>query len=140
MIARFFFHRSIATGLLSGVQLIAIAITLSTLAGPGRADTGQWTPDSVNWSEGNVERYAVHMMLLRGDNKPYHSRILWFQGEDLSLNTLYGGEWGWTPGNDGCTSLPKLPFRSPRRESFRHERILRGACDARWENAPCRWR
>ena len=62
------------------------------------ADAGHWTT-SANWSQGDRERYAVHMMLLRGDGNPYHSRILWYQGEaqiyPSTTATFYGGEWGW---------------------------------------------
>ena len=108
MITPLVFHRSIAPRWLSRVQLIAIALSLSPLAGPGWAEVGHWTPKSY-WSEGEQARYAVHMMLLRGD-ATYHSRILWFQGENVAGDTLYGGEWGWTPGGDDYSQFPTSHF------------------------------
>ncbi len=73
------------------------------------AQTGMWTY-SADSSAGNPERYAVHMLLVPGDNSPFHSRVVWFRGErDGQFN---GAEWGWLTGNDGCVSFPGASFVS----------------------------
>ena len=68
----------------------------------------------MNWAESSQARFAVNMLLLRGDSQHYHSRILWWGNEGVignaPLDSLYGGEWGWTPGNDGCSSYPASHF------------------------------
>ena len=55
--------------LLSIALLVSAAITLSGLVAPARADTGKWTPRE-NWAETSQARFAVNMMLLRGDSQP----------------------------------------------------------------------
>lgn len=84
--------------------LVLLVSTEALAVGPG-----QWTPPK--WWGGNStnNRYAVHMMLLAGDGAPYHSRILWYGGLGGGEN-LRGGEWGWTPGSDGCSSYPASNF------------------------------
>jgi len=82
--------------------LVAGALVFA-VTGTAAADQGRWSPAS-NWARGDIARYAVHMVLLRGDNNPYHSRILWFQGEDTlgTRPTFEGGEWLWRPAPDTC--------------------------------------
>ena len=76
-----------------------LAINMLGLLPPARATldvTGQWSPNSAASQNG----YAVHMMLLRGDSQPYHSRILWWYGSDNS--GFSGTEWGWSQTSSGC--------------------------------------
>ena len=87
---------------------LPFVMTAILLAAPaaGSASLGKWTP-KVNWDPtGN--RIAIHMLLLRGDGAPYHSRVLWFGSEDHGV--FKGGLWGWKTGNDGCTSYPVASF------------------------------
>ena len=106
-------RRLIAVALLPA---IALALALVGLPGGARADRGRWTPPA-NWAQGDQARYAVHMMLLRGDNNPYHSRILWFEGENTfppAAPIFEGGEWLWKPVGDTCTcaTYPIVEFDS----------------------------
>src|SRR5207248_2582867 len=64
-----------------------------------RETAGRWTQHDWDWSRGDPLRYAIHMVLLRGDTT-IHSRILYWSFDNS--NTFLGGEWGWTKSNDGC--------------------------------------
>lgn len=88
-----------------------VVLCCSCLAMPalGVADSGRWTPDLdmaqvPGWPEG----IAVHLMLLKGDGNPYHSRVVWLKGR--TPNAWFGGEWGWNPASDACTSWPTTSF------------------------------
>jgi hypothetical protein len=61
--------------------------------------TGQWSPNSDPSQNG----YAVHMMLLRGDGQPDHSRVLWWFGD--ANNVFNGIEWGWSQTSSGCDAF-----------------------------------
>lgn len=96
-------RRALAT--LGFVAAVACLIPSETPAvGPG-----QWTPPQWWRGDSTNNRYAVHMMLMAGDGAPYHSRILWYGGLGGGEN-LRGGEWGWTPGSEGCSSYPAGNF------------------------------
>jgi len=73
-------------------------------AHPAKAYQGRWT----------TTRYwgftAVNLVLLPGDDSPYHSRVVWWAGEDEVQ--FKGGQWGWRPGSDGCTAWPSASFDS----------------------------
>lgn len=97
--------------------LSAVVVTLSLLAvsRPTHAltgdSTGHWTQNTWYWNHGDPNVYAIHMMLLRGDDSPYHSRILF--GSFDNGSTFLGGEWGWSKSNDGCNlTLPGIHFDS----------------------------
>src|SRR5437867_1768839 len=87
----------------------ALTCVLPWLVHSGHADTGMWT-DTLNWSGADVNRYAVHLMLVPGDNHPYHSRILWLK-EQLD-NQIKGGKWVWWLLNYGCSAYPTANFDS----------------------------
>lgn len=93
----------------------AVALTLILLTScllpkdAASVGSGQWTPAQPWGGDNTNNRYAVHMMLMAGDGLPYHSRILWYGGLGGGSN-LRGGEWGWTPGGDGCSNYPNANF------------------------------
>jgi galactose oxidase-like protein len=89
------------------VLVLVLASLIATLVpatshGLTVADSGRWTPPRA-WSG-----TAVHMALLPGyPDTTRHSEIIWWQG--LTDNqTMYGGLWGWNPGDYDCTSYPSL--------------------------------
>jgi hypothetical protein len=95
--------------LLVNFPLIVAAILVTPSR--GNAHPGAWSPPH-DISDGISAKYAVHLMLIPGD-ATYHSRILWWHGETkLPDNTkrFDGAEWGWQPGNDGCSSFPTSSF------------------------------
>jgi len=98
------FALSIA-GVLAMASLVILSATAAQAAGKGR-----WSPNQDWRLGGHEKRYAAHMILQPGDGAPYHSRILWFRSEEQ--NQFMGGQWGWTPGNDGCVSYPNSNFTS----------------------------
>src|SRR6267378_1132873 len=114
MIARFASHRParVALRILSVLACHVVLLTTLFLVWDVRstraltkADTGKWTPNSDWRSTNDVTRHAIHMALVRGDNNPYHSRILWWSGD---ASGFFGGcEWGWKTGGDGCDSFPQ---------------------------------
>jgi hypothetical protein len=71
---------------------------------------------------GDDSRYAVHLVLARGDNSPFHSRILWWRGE--FGGAFHGGEWGWKIGSESCggpfpsDSFVALPIGGPGEDVF----------------------
>ena len=66
--------------------------------------SGHWSP-SADSSAGNTSRYAVHLLLLRGDGVPYHSRILYWRA--IRDNQFHGRQWGWKKDvDDGCQTFP----------------------------------
>jgi hypothetical protein len=71
-------------------------------AGPAR-----WTP-AVNWATPGSSSYAVHLVLMAGDETPHHSRILWWRGHGGS--GLQGGAWGWNPPHDSVVTYPSASF------------------------------
>ena len=89
---------------------IAIVVATSLLAGAPLThgltndQTGKWSPNS-NWHPDGSNKYAIHLVLLRGEDSPYHSRILWWNSDVGGV--FYGGEWGWKTGSDGCDSFPQ---------------------------------
>lgn len=87
--------------------LIAMFSTVSAYA----VGSGMWTPKH-DWasSADPDQRTAIHMMLLRGDGAPYHSRVMWFGGEPLSV--FKGGIWGWRFLSDSCVSFPTTNFEA----------------------------
>ncbi|MEO5616657.1 MAG: kelch repeat-containing protein [Candidatus Eisenbacteria bacterium] len=89
------------------LALLAAAVSFVPIAPFALADVGQWS-QSRDWSRGNEQRYAVHAILLRGDGSPHHSRIVYFHNQ--LPDTTLGGQWGWTPGNDGCGTFPDANF------------------------------
>jgi hypothetical protein len=91
--------RSSLTILGAGIVLILTVFTPD----PALAHRGMWASSGDSMA-GNDQRYAVHMMLVPGDNNPYHSRIVWFRGE--APGQFNGAEWGWLTGNDGCSAFP----------------------------------
>lgn len=85
---------------------------LAVLAWPtaGHAvGSGKWTP-KFDWASSapSDRRTAIHMMLLRGDGVPYHSRVFWYGGEPL--HEFKGRLWGWNPVSDSCDSFPTTNF------------------------------
>ena len=99
---------SLAREPVSTLTLLPLAIlTLIFLSAPDAiASPGKWAT-SADSSNGDPLRYAVHMALLRSQSVPFHSRILWFRGQETGF---HGAEWGWLPGNDGCNSFPGNSF------------------------------
>jgi hypothetical protein len=87
--------------------LLPLLVLVPIISTPLRAEDGKWSP-SMDWSGGSLSKYAVHMVLLPGDDNPYHSRVVWYRGENAT--TFFGGEWGWLTGNDGCTAFPTGSF------------------------------
>ena len=104
--------RAFAPGPLRGpvLFLAASAISLTVAASIVRAYPGRWTVPSADWSSGDNRNYAVHLALVPGDGNPYHSRVLWWHGANES--DVFAGQWGWTPGNEGCASFPSANFDS----------------------------
>ncbi len=94
---------------LSLAYFAGIAASLAVMVGLAAADLGAWSP-TRDWSRGHSERYAVHLLLLKGDGNPHHSRVLWFHKQLLGPDVMLGGQWGWTPGNDGCSDFPDANF------------------------------
>ncbi len=101
-------------------HLIRILVATCALAGlPVRAEaltpheTGRWT-QPVSWSE-----RAVHLALLRGNQSPFHSQVIWWEGSDDEKGSFIGGLWGWRPGAWSCASTPdtaemlQLPLATP---------------------------
>ena len=70
------------------------------------AHTGRWTP-TYAMHETWPDAIGVHLMLLKGDSNPYHSRVVWLKGRSTAW---FGGEWGWLPATDNCTSWPTSSF------------------------------
>lgn len=96
------------------LPLVAALGTVAALAHPTATlavGMGRWTP-KFDWATiaESDRRTAVHMMLLRGDGAPYHSRVLWFGGEPH--NVFKGGTWGWNPNTtiDDCNAYPTANF------------------------------
>lgn len=93
----------LATSLLAGLVLAAWGVAPATAAGKGK-----WSPNQ-DWRQGGHEKkYAAHMCLQPGDGDPYLARILWFRNDEGGQ--FLGGQWGWTPGNDGCSAYPTSNF------------------------------
>lgn len=65
-----------------------------------RSQSGRWTPRQ-NWGAP-----AVHLVLLRSGDSPYHSKVLWWLG--LGHHELFfGGVWGWSASsNYDCAAYP----------------------------------
>ncbi|MBI5709561.1 MAG: hypothetical protein HZC42_04540, partial [Candidatus Eisenbacteria bacterium] len=87
---------------------LTLVLALAILGGPRPAlatgdVTGQWSPNADS-SRGQPGRYAIHLVLLRGDAQPYHSRILWWSGD--RFGSFSGSEWGWRPASPGCDAFP----------------------------------
>lgn len=72
----------------------------------GRDVTGKWSLNAD--SSRSHLRYAIHMLLLRGDTT-YHSRVLWW---NLDGATFEGDEWGWNPSSVPPDSFPGRSFTS----------------------------
>ena len=87
--------------------LAALAVMLLGFHSTAQPHPGRWSP-SADWSSGDERNYAVHLVLLPGDGNPYHSRVLWWMGQ--RADTMWGGQWGWTPGNEGCATFPTANF------------------------------
>ena len=95
--------RSPFFAVLAAIRLFAAMLTMMTTTSPAWSHPGAWSPPSSSW--GGI---AVHMALLRGDDgSPYHSRVVWWQGEGVSA-TFVGGQWGWKQGvgNANCSDYP----------------------------------
>ncbi len=93
---------------LPALAIVALILSLSSRESLATPDvTGQWTPNSTASSNG----YAIHMLLLRGDGQPYHSRILWWSGEGNGV--FQGSEWGWRNASSGCNAFPDTTSISP---------------------------
>jgi hypothetical protein len=107
-ITRFLVKRALpgcgALALMLAPLLAAVFLHEARADGPGK-----WTP-SVDWSGSDDRNYAVHMALLPSDGSPYHSRVVWWHGEDAAL--FWGGQWGWKPGDDDCVQYPSSHFTS----------------------------
>ena len=89
---------------------ILFALALSSLAQityAGIGNTGRWTAPT-DWAQGQNQRYAIHLLLLRGDERPFHSRVIWFRGEAGSQ--FLGGQWGWQASQDTCIAWPAASF------------------------------
>ncbi len=90
------------------LTVVVIAGALAPLpAGPAQgAGPGRWS-QLTDWSGGDSHKYAVHVMLVRGDNNPFNSRILWWgpQGPN-QFPQFHGGEWGWKAGSESCDAFP----------------------------------
>ena len=88
--------------LLFGLPFVALIAPLPASA--TYSITGRWTPPADWHLEGTQVdklKYAVHMVLIRGDGDPYHSRVLWWRAE--KQDEFRGGQWGWkapTSGDD----------------------------------------
>ncbi len=96
-------------------------LAVLALAVPAASAQGRWTM-AEDWSGGNVDKVAVHLLLLPEANNPDRSRILWFNGQNVCC-PLRGGEWRWGQGNDDCGALPStgwtaLPVASPGMDVF----------------------
>ncbi len=95
---------SFVGAVLSTLATITGLLTATSAAQATYDVSGHWTP-SADSSAGNENRYAVHMLLLRGDGNPYSARILWWRAERDGL--FHGRQWGWKPEvDDGCQSFP----------------------------------
>ena len=74
-------------GIVAAIATTLFSILVPFLVPPASADystTGHWTPPADWHLEGTQTdnlKYAVHLVLLRGDGSPYHSRILWWRAE-----------------------------------------------------------
>lgn len=90
--------------------VLAFLVTASSAGSDlGRAHPGQWSPAFDMRPTWAPQPTAVHLMLLRGDGAPYHSRVVWLKGRHLT--SWYGGEWGWTPpAAANCASWPGANF------------------------------
>jgi hypothetical protein len=96
------------------------ALLVTILGGANLAladDKGKWTQPEY-WGEHpdgpvNAGTYAVHLMLLRGDGNPDHSRILYYVAQNHAQAAqpapyFAGRERGWNPGNDYCSDTTGL--------------------------------
>ena len=86
---------------------LSLLLAQQLCAAPSLALPGKWSAIK-DWSGGNPSKYAVHMMLLRGDGAPHHSRLMWFQGQPLGV--FNGGEWGWRSIDSGFVHWPDSNF------------------------------
>jgi galactose oxidase-like protein len=84
--------------------VLLLILGVLCFAHPAKAYQGRWTT-TRNWGF-----TAVNLVLLPGDDSPYHSRVVWWAGEDEVQ--FKGGQWGWRPGSDGCTAWPSASFDS----------------------------
>ena len=85
----------------SPLALLCFAIILLCALAPlARAERGEWSPLHPIGGE------AIHMVLLPGDNNPYHSHVLWWQ------SVVVGQVWGWRTGSDGCAQFPTASLDS----------------------------
>jgi hypothetical protein len=98
---------------------------LTTTGASAAAHPGMWTP-KFDWAKDTTTdaRTAIHMALLRGDDSPYHSRIMWFGGEPL--NVFKGGIWGWDPNVDSCLTYPTTNFTAITPPSVGHNVFCSG--------------
>ena len=83
---------------LRAIPTMITPLLLGLLAAPAHSDNGRWTTP-VAW--GDNDDVAVHLVLLRGDGAPDHSRVLLWNTNKPGL--FSGLELGWSPGNDDCT-------------------------------------
>ena len=98
------------TGFRTGAFTTAFAALLLGLPSSSESSSpGRWTP-SVDWTAGDYNKYAVHLVLLPGNGNPYAARILWWRGE--RSGAIWTGQWGWKPGNEGCAAFPGASFDS----------------------------
>src|SRR5262245_48303496 len=103
---------ALSSSILAALALSAFLLLASSAAW---AVQGKWT-SNWDWRNGpklctavdDTCRHATHMALLPGDGVTYHSRILWWSGEQsVDVNAFHGGQWGWNPGaDDSCTNTP----------------------------------
>lgn len=86
-------------------------VVLAVLAWPGpvhAVGAGKWSTKCA-WSDTVDRKTAIHMLLLRGDDAPYHSRVMWFGGQPLDV--FKGGIWGWKPpAVETCATYPTSYF------------------------------
>ena len=89
------------------IAFVSIGLTLG-ITSSSSSDLGKWTAHQ-RWGLDN-NTYAVHLMLMRGDGNPDHSRILYWRTHQPGDPTFRGEEIGWSPGNDGCALSTNTGF------------------------------
>ncbi len=94
-------------------RLVLVLVGLVLAAPPVHPHAGQWTDTArdMRSDPGNYAQYAIHLTLLPGAGS-FHSRVLWW-GREFN-NQLWGGEWGWRPGSEGCAQFPDTSYLVPR--------------------------
>jgi hypothetical protein len=83
------YHRRPAHALAAGLLLALPSLLVVGEAAGFPTHPGKWTTTKMDWHS-----TAVNMVLLPGQPSTYHSRVLWWNHDDLS--SIAGGLWGWS--------------------------------------------